>query len=580
MVAAAAQRDRPDDQRRPPRRRSRCRGAPRPVSTALSVSSSGRRSGGTSPRVISASDSAVEVAVEPEPAVDRQRVGAGVGDPARPRRGAGSRRRPGASRRGRCAGRARGSCPRRSSGSGRRRSGGRTARAGSGCGCPAGWCCAPTTAITRPPRRTGIASTRTGTSSRHSGSPSRTSRPGRRTRCRAGGRRPAGTKVPTTSSTYAVGPVVGRIWAPAQKPALLAVRQPQHQVGEGQVGDDLPVGQEQVQPGHVLVVEVRVDTDELGQGRHAGQRNDQRPVAGTAPTTAWAPVRVLAGWPPWSRRTGSRWRLPITVSRPIVASTTSPPSSPRMLGSTDPDLRDGVAYPMLATWIERGVYDDLLAGLGDGMAAGLTIGLGQNGTDTVFRRSFSALILAECIDRDNRAALVPPTKVLEWGDRVTTWFVRERDTRGFVPGQGLGARRRARRRRPGLPGPVPALLDPRADGAPRRDRRPAAAARRRGLHRRRARPAGRGDDDGAAPQPGAARRRRALGGPPDGDRGRRAAASPPTRSCGAATPRRSCARCTSSCCCRPTPPEIRSDLLLVLGDALRAANPAYLKANR
>ncbi len=32
------------------------------------------------------------------------------------------------------------------------------------------------------------------------------------------GRRPAGTKVPTTSSTYAVGPVVGRICAPAQKP--------------------------------------------------------------------------------------------------------------------------------------------------------------------------------------------------------------------------------------------------------------------------------------------------------------------------------------------------------------------------
>ena len=53
-----------------------------------------------------------------------------------------------------------------------------------------------------------------------------------------------------------------------------------------------------------------------------------------------------------------------------------------MLGSTDPDLRDGVAYPVLATWIERGVYDDLLAGLGDGMAAGMTIGLGQIGTDT------------------------------------------------------------------------------------------------------------------------------------------------------------------------------------------------------
>ena len=43
-----------------------------------------------------------------------------------------------------------------------------------------------------------------------------------------------------------------------------------------------------------------------------------------------------------------------------------------MLGSTDPEVRDGTAYPALATWIDRGVYDDLLAGLGDGMAAGLS----------------------------------------------------------------------------------------------------------------------------------------------------------------------------------------------------------------
>src|SRR5687768_12607728 len=72
-----------------------------------------------------------------------------------------------------------------------------------------------------------------------------------------------------------------------------------------------------------------------------------------------------------------------------------------MLGSPDPAQRDGTAYPALATWIERGVYDDLLPGLGDGMAAGLSVGLGERGTDSVFRRSFSALALAECLARDN-----------------------------------------------------------------------------------------------------------------------------------------------------------------------------------
>lgn len=108
----------------------------------------------------------------------------------------------------------------------------------------------------------------------------------------------------------------------------------------------------------------------------------------------------------------------------------------RMLGSTDPDVRDGTAYPALATWTERGVYDDLLSGLGDGMAAGLVVGLGEDGTDSVFRRSFSVLILGECLARDNATALLPGAKILDWGDRVATWYLRERDLRGFVPGKG------------------------------------------------------------------------------------------------------------------------------------------------
>jgi hypothetical protein len=107
-----------------------------------------------------------------------------------------------------------------------------------------------------------------------------------------------------------------------------------------------------------------------------------------------------------------------------------------MLGSTDPVERDEFAYPILATWISEGVYDDLLAGLGDGMTAGLSPGLGESGTDSVFRRSFSALVLAECLERDNAESLVPPAKILEWGDRVAGWLVRERDVRGFVPGKG------------------------------------------------------------------------------------------------------------------------------------------------
>ncbi len=107
-----------------------------------------------------------------------------------------------------------------------------------------------------------------------------------------------------------------------------------------------------------------------------------------------------------------------------------------MLGDPDPERRDGLAYPTLATWIARGVYDDLLPALGDGMVAGLRAGLGRVDDDTVFRRSFSVLVLGECVLRDNHRPLVLGGKVLQWGDAIATWLLRERDRRGFVPGSG------------------------------------------------------------------------------------------------------------------------------------------------
>jgi Protein of unknown function (DUF2785) len=107
-----------------------------------------------------------------------------------------------------------------------------------------------------------------------------------------------------------------------------------------------------------------------------------------------------------------------------------------MLGDPDPAVRDEVAYAVLARWISDGVYDDLLTGLADGAAAGLRYRLGSDGDDSVFRRSLSALILAEAIRRDNITGRTHPDKVLSWGDRATGWFTRERDLRGYVPGKG------------------------------------------------------------------------------------------------------------------------------------------------
>ena len=140
-----------------------------------------------------------------------------------------------------------------------------------------------------------------------------------------------------------------------------------------------------------------------------------------------------------SRMTRAYWSqvkatgLAVPDDRPLTELTTELTT---MLGSPDSHVRDGLAYPTLTTWVDRGVYDDLLIGLGDGMAAGLAVGLGEQDTDSVFRRAFSVLVLAECIDRTNHEDLVPASKVMEWGDRIATWYLRERDLRGYVPGKG------------------------------------------------------------------------------------------------------------------------------------------------
>ncbi|HET7387705.1 MAG TPA: DUF2785 domain-containing protein [Nocardioidaceae bacterium] len=136
----------------------------------------------------------------------------------------------------------------------------------------------------------------------------------------------------------------------------------------------------------------------------------------------------------WDRVVAEGHKVPRDPQDPPLADLTAELTT--MLGDPDPYRRDEVAYPTLATWVEDGVYDQLLEGLGDGMTEGLLVGLGESGTDTVFRRSFSALVLAECIGRDQAEHLLAPETTLRWGDRVAGWLVRERDLRGFVSGKG------------------------------------------------------------------------------------------------------------------------------------------------
>jgi len=245
-----------------------------------------------------------------------------------------------------------------------------------------------------------------------------------------------------------------------------------------------------------------------------------------------------------------------------------------MLGSTDPEQRDGTAYPTLATWVERGVYDDLLTGLGHGMAAGLLTGLGEEGTDSVFRRSFSVLVLAECIARDAEEHLLPDHVVLEWGDRIATWFLRERDVRGWVPDKGwahaiahgsdaIAALARSHH----LGGPeLAVMLDVLADRL--LDGGPALLA---------------GEPDRMAAATMAVLRRNVLTLAVLEPWVQRVASC--AGSLGSMTGDPFAASCNPQAFLRslhlqlqlaPHPPALRSDLLLVLVDALRRTNPHYL----
>jgi hypothetical protein len=107
-----------------------------------------------------------------------------------------------------------------------------------------------------------------------------------------------------------------------------------------------------------------------------------------------------------------------------------------LLGDLDPHLRDDLALTVLLRWIGAGVYDDLLPAMGDGISEGLRSGLGEDGTPSVLRRSFSARVLAAVIDRDNVLHGMHREAVLRWGDRGLSWLVSERDLRGHVPGAG------------------------------------------------------------------------------------------------------------------------------------------------
>jgi hypothetical protein len=107
------------------------------------------------------------------------------------------------------------------------------------------------------------------------------------------------------------------------------------------------------------------------------------------------------------------------------------------LGSPDPELRDDFTLPILAYWMYRGQYSlaelrKMIADLG----ANLTTGIGEQGTDSVFLRSFSALLLAEMVNLDNKHPYLEEAEIHLLLLQSLAYLSAEQDGRGYIPGKG------------------------------------------------------------------------------------------------------------------------------------------------
>lgn len=108
------------------------------------------------------------------------------------------------------------------------------------------------------------------------------------------------------------------------------------------------------------------------------------------------------------------------------------------LGSSDPELRDDLAYSMLAVWINRQkkFSPEELVILLEEWQANLRAGIGETGTDSIFKRSFSALCLSALAERDLKDPFLGEAHFRALLNATLTYLGDERDLRGFDAKKG------------------------------------------------------------------------------------------------------------------------------------------------
>jgi hypothetical protein len=109
-----------------------------------------------------------------------------------------------------------------------------------------------------------------------------------------------------------------------------------------------------------------------------------------------------------------------------------------LLGSPDPEQRDQLGYDIAEAWIlrKKTVSDADLRPVIALLEKNLGAGIGEEGTDSVLQRSFSALVLSLVAARDNATPFLTAEEFDGLLSAALDYLARERDERGFVPGKG------------------------------------------------------------------------------------------------------------------------------------------------
>ena len=130
----------------------------------------------------------------------------------------------------------------------------------------------------------------------------------------------------------------------------------------------------------------------------------------------------------WRAVAANEFKVPTGQSLPAMLDALT-----GLLGSPDPVLRDDVAYSTLANWIyrQRVVPVEERRRLLAAWQGNLKNGIGETGTTTVLRRSFSALALGTLAILDNEAPYLERAEFSTLLQASLAYLRDERDVRGF-----------------------------------------------------------------------------------------------------------------------------------------------------